>query len=95
MDTSNQQYLRRGSVPSDLSSDLRRLDGQKSGKSRVRKNVLRRRSSGGPEMFTTSGLEPIAWRREVLARRTAEQALVRRRGSLPIEVLASHSGVVV
>ncbi|KAJ9596594.1 hypothetical protein L9F63_012386, partial [Diploptera punctata] len=112
---SNQQYfmnMRRGSMPSDLSSEFKRQsvhDGRNSdkstssGKSRVRKNLLRRRSSGGPEMFASSNLEPYGdgmtgqrWRREVLARRTAEQVLVRRRGSLPIEVLAAtHSGVLV
>ena len=95
-------------MPSDLSSEFKRQsfhDGrssEKSGKSRVRKNILRRRSSGGPEMFASSNVEPYGdgmtgqrWRREVLARRTAEQVLVRRRGSLPVEVLAAatHSGV--
>lgn len=98
----NQQYfvsVRRGSVPADISSELRLRNGN-SNKSRTRKKVLRRRSSGGPEMFTVSGPEAFGdgmiwqqWHREFVPRRMAESVLTRRRGSLPIEVLATtHSG---
>lgn len=98
----NQQYfvnVRRGSVPADISSELRHRNGN-SNKPRTRKKVLRRRSSGGPEMFTVSGPEPFGdglawqqWHREFLPRWIAESVLARRRGSLPIEVLATtHSG---
>lgn len=99
----NQQYfvnVRWDSVPVDLNPELRISSGLgrngNSSKSRTRKKVLRRRSSGGPEMFTSSGSEPFGdgvswqlWRRELLARRTREQALARRRGSLPIDMLAT------
>jgi hypothetical protein len=103
----NQQHyvnVRRGSVPADINSELRFSSGLgrngNSGKSRVRKKVLCRRSSGGPEMFTDPGPEPFGegvtwqqWHHELLSRRTVEPALARRRGSLPIEVLATtHSG---
>ncbi|XP_069692558.1 uncharacterized protein [Periplaneta americana] len=83
--------VRRGSIPADLGNVARNGS---NGKSRTRKKVLRRRSSGGPEMFSASGCEPFGdgaatWQR--WRRRTAEQLLARRRGSLPIEVLATHS----
>nr|CAD7573159.1 unnamed protein product [Timema californicum] len=78
-----QTQLYRGTGAADMGS----------GKTRGRK-VLRRRSSGGPELFEP-GREGVSWhhwRREVLARRTDAQ-LLGRRGSLPIEVLAlTHSG---
>jgi hypothetical protein len=101
----NQQYcvnVRRGSVPADVSSELRLRNGG-TNKSRTRKKVLRRRSSGGPEMFTVSGPEPLGdgmvwqqWHCEFLPRWKAESVLARRRGSLPIEVLATaHSGELV
>jgi hypothetical protein len=105
--TINQQHyvnVRRGSVPADINSELRFSNGLarngNSSKSRIRKKVLCRRSSGGPEMFTDSGPEPFGeevtwqqWHHELLSRRTVEPALARRRGSLPIEVLATtHSG---
>lgn len=99
----NQQYfmnMRRDSVPVDLNPELRINNGLgrngNSSKSRTRKKILRRRSSGGPEMFASSAYEPFGdgvawqyWRREFLARRTREQALAKRRGSLPIDVLAT------
>jgi hypothetical protein len=109
--TTSQQYyvnVRRGSVPADLSAELRLGNGLgrngNSGRSRTRKKVLRRRSSGGPEMFTGSGSEPVGdgvmwqqrWRREMPARWTVEQAVARRRGSLPIDMLTTtHSGELV
>jgi hypothetical protein len=94
--------VRRGSVPADVGCELRLRNGS-SNKSRTRKKVLRRRSSGGPEMFTVSGSEPLGdgmmwqqWHREFLSRWKAESVLARRRGSLPIEVLATtHSGELV
>ncbi|XP_023713018.1 uncharacterized protein LOC111867414 isoform X3 [Cryptotermes secundus] len=98
----SQQYfvsVRRGSVPADISSELRLRNGN-SNKSRTRKKVLRRRSSGGPEMFTVSGPEPFGdgmtwqqWHREFMPRWMAESVLTRRRGSLPIEVLATTHSV--
>ena len=103
----NQQHyvnVRRGSVPADFNSELRFSSGLgrngNSSKSRIRKKILCRRSSGGPEMFTDSGPEAFGegvtwqqWHHELLSRRTAEPALARRRGSLPIEMLATtHSG---
>lgn len=96
--------VRRGSVPADFNSELRFSNGLgrngNSGKSRIRKKILCRRSSGGPEMFTDSGPEAFGegvtwqqWHHELLSRRTVEPALARRRGSLPIEMLATtHSG---
>nr|CAD7199866.1 unnamed protein product [Timema douglasi] len=78
-----QTQLYRGTGAADMGS----------GKTRGRK-VLRRRSSGGPELFEPGrdGVSWHHWRREVLARRTDAQ-LLGRRGSLPIEVLAlTHSG---
>jgi hypothetical protein len=96
--------VRRGSVPADLNSELRFINGLgrngNSSKSRIRKKILCRRSSGGPEMFTDSGPESFGegvtwqqWHHELLSRRTVEPALARRRGSLPIEMLATtHSG---
>ncbi|XP_021930997.1 uncharacterized protein LOC110835253 isoform X3 [Zootermopsis nevadensis] len=103
----NQQYLvnvRQDSVPVDLNPELRISNGLgrngNNSKSRTRKKVLRRRSSGGPEMFASSGSELFGdgvswqhWRRELLARRTREQALAKRRGSLPIDMLATTNSV--
>lgn len=60
------------------------LNGSKNNRNNRNKKLLRRRSSGGPETFTPRS-------------RTAEPSsalLTRRRGSLPIEVLASFSGVI-
>ena len=103
----NQQLyvnVRRGSVPTDLNSELRFSTGLgrngNSSKSKIRKKMLCRRSSGGPEMFTDSRPEAfgegVTWQQlhqELLSRRMAEPALARRRGSLPIEMLATtHSG---
>jgi len=103
----NQQHnvnVRRGSVPADFNSELRFSNGLgrngNNSKSRIRKKILCRRSSGGPEMFTDSGPEAFGegvtwqqWHHELLSRRTAEPALAKRRGSLPIEMLATTHSV--
>lgn len=97
---------RRGSVPADISELRRDLFSRNSvsGKPRGRKKILRRRSSGGPEMFTgggggsTDGNDNgtwLKWKREVGGKRepVPEPPLVKRRGSLPIEMVAvSHAG---
>ncbi|KOX80098.1 cAMP-specific 3',5'-cyclic phosphodiesterase 7B [Melipona quadrifasciata] len=81
---------RRGSVPADISELRRDMFNRSSinGKPRNRKKILRRRSSGGPEMFSggsTDGNDNgtwLKWKREL-----------GRRGSLPIEMVAiSHAG---
>ncbi|XP_051174345.1 uncharacterized protein LOC127290025 isoform X2 [Leptopilina boulardi] len=98
---------RRGSVPADISELRRDLFGRNSvnGKSRNRKKVLRRRSSGGPEMFAGGGGVGVGvgdneniWlnksRRDSIKRDSIpEPNVVKRRGSLPIDVVAvSHVG---
>ncbi|XP_052129533.1 uncharacterized protein LOC113204894 isoform X3 [Frankliniella occidentalis] len=110
--------VRRSSVPTDISLELlRRLTEQpsvpgrsssnnnnsngKTRNSRVKK-VLRRRSSGGPELFLNDcSIDSSTWqrwRREVLLIQrmgvtdptpVLEPLLSRRRGSLPVEVLAA------
>lgn len=73
--------------------------GRSNGKSRNRKKLLRRRSSGGAEILspilteeTTSSSSGSAWfrfKRDITRSRTDQDALLsRRRGSLPVEVLA-------
>lgn len=101
------QYPRRGSVPSEiplvrgdiLTRHSVSLNGKASG--RRNKKQLRRRSSGGPETvcLIPDVADTAAWhriRREIVRRSSDFQpdaALVRRRGSLPIEVLTlGHSG---
>lgn len=94
---------RRGSVPADISElrrDLLFSRNSVNNKPRNRKKILRRRSSGGPEMFTgvsTDGNDNgtwLKWKREVGKREPVPpEPLVKRRGSLPIEVVAvSHAG---
>nr|XP_012214606.1 PREDICTED: uncharacterized protein LOC105667400 isoform X2 [Linepithema humile] len=92
---------RRGSVPADISELRRDLFSRNSvnNKSRNRKKVLRRRSSGGPEMFTAGsndGNDNGTWlksKREIGKREPVPEALIKRRGSLPIEMVAvSHAG---
>lgn len=59
-------------------------------RSRSNKKVLRRRSSGGPEMFFGGENNDVGrWRRSV-----PEPDSLRRRGSLPVDVLIAthHSG---
>lgn len=95
---------RRGSVPADISELRRDLFGRNSvnGKTRNRKKTLRRRSSGGPEMF--AGSQQIddndnngkwaGWKRD-LSKREANipEPSVKRRGSLPVEMVSiSHAG---
>ena len=91
---------RRGSVPADISELRRDLFGRNSvnGKSRNRKKVLRRRSSGGPEMFAGGngdGNENV-WlksRKDSVKRDSIPEPVVKRRGSLPVDVVAvSHAG---
>ncbi|XP_024940687.1 uncharacterized protein LOC107267581 isoform X2 [Cephus cinctus] len=98
---------RRGSVPADI-SELRRdlfnrnsgnVNGNGNGKSR-RKKILRRRSSGGPEMFAgrpADGNDNGTWlhcKRDLLKNDSIPEPAVKRRGSLPIEMVAavSHAG---
>ncbi|KAK2587079.1 hypothetical protein KPH14_011024 [Odynerus spinipes] len=93
---------RRGSVPADISELRRELFNKSSnvnGKSRNRKKVLKRRSSGGPEMFAGGIAEGSdigtshKWKRELGKRDSIPEPLVKRRGSLPIEmVAATHTG---
>ncbi|XP_076397422.1 uncharacterized protein LOC100877791 isoform X3 [Megachile rotundata] len=92
---------RRGSVPADISELRRDMFNRSSinGKPRNRKKVLRRRSSGGPEMFSggsTDGNDNgtwLKWKRELGKKDTIPEPLVKRRGSLPIEMVAiSHAG---
>jgi cAMP-specific phosphodiesterase 4 len=91
---------RRGSVPCDL---LGR--GLVASKTRRSKKLLRRRSSGGPEMFASGadGNDNGSWssrsrrdlpnKREVLHVADPTPLLAKRRGSLPIDMLAlSFSG---
>ncbi|CAK9825536.1 High affinity cAMP-specific 3',5'-cyclic phosphodiesterase 7A [Anthophora retusa] len=92
---------RRGSVPADISELRRDMFNRSSvnGKPRNRKKVLRRRSSGGPEMFSggsTDGNDNgtwLKWKRELGKKDSIPEPLVKRRGSLPIEMVAiSHAG---
>ncbi|KAG7203506.1 hypothetical protein KM043_013562 [Ampulex compressa] len=92
---------RRGSVPADISELRRDMFSRNSinGKPRNRKKVLRRRSSGGPEMFSGGSLDGndnstwLKWKREQGKRDSIPEPVVKRRGSLPIEMVAvSHSG---
>ncbi|XP_014209090.1 uncharacterized protein LOC106639820 isoform X2 [Copidosoma floridanum] len=95
---------RRGSVPADISELRRDLFGRSSftggnGKSRntrSSKKLLRRRSSGGPEMFA-SGADGndngAIWpssrgKRDFIKREEPVPLLAKRRGSLPVEMLA-------
>ncbi|XP_017760267.1 PREDICTED: uncharacterized protein LOC108550878 isoform X1 [Eufriesea mexicana] len=86
---------RRGSVPADISELRRDMFNRSSinGKPRNRKKVLRRRSSGGPEMFSggsTDGNDNgtwLKWKRELGKKETIPEH------SLPIEMVAiSHAG---
>lgn len=92
---------RRGSVPADISELRRDMFNRSSinGKPRNRKKILRRRSSGGPEMFSggsTDGNDNgtwLKWKRELGKKDSIPEPLVKRRGSLPIEMVAiSHAG---
>ncbi|KAL6443326.1 hypothetical protein ACFW04_002898 [Cataglyphis niger] len=92
---------RRGSVPADISELRHDMFSRNSvnSKSRSRKKILKRRSSGGPEMFTgesTDGNDNgtwLKWKREIGKHDPVPEALVKRRGSLPIEMVAvSHAG---
>lgn len=103
---------RRGSVPCDSLSVLGRNGCN--GKTRNRKKILRRRSSGGAEILSPiigdpseagcssgngggSNVVSSTWhrfKRDITRNRSDLDALLsRRRGSLPVEMLAvSHSG---
>lgn len=90
-------YLRRGSVPADI-SELRRDVYNRNSVKRNRKKVLRRRSSGGPEMFA-GGIEAsdtgawVRWKKDIARRDSIPEPLTKRRGSLPIDMVAiSHAG---
>ncbi|XP_026301697.1 uncharacterized protein LOC414021 isoform X7 [Apis mellifera] len=92
---------RRGSVPADISELRRDMFNRSSinGKPRNRKKILKRRSSGGPEMFSggsTDGNDNgtwLKWKRELGKKDSIPEPLVKRRGSLPIEMVAiSHAG---
>lgn len=91
---------RRGSVPADISELRRDLFGRNSvnGKTRNRKKTLKRRSSGGPEMFSgnTDDNENgkwLGWKRELAKRDSIPEPSVKRRGSLPVEMVSiSHAG---
>ncbi|XP_023029993.2 uncharacterized protein isoform X2 [Leptinotarsa decemlineata] len=100
------QYQRRGSAPMALppiSGGGERRDQltrhtSLNGKSSRRKKQLRRRSSGGPETVFLPESHSEVISRLLLHRRpeNPEALLVRRRGSLPIEVLTvGHSGGVL
>ncbi|KAJ8955789.1 hypothetical protein NQ314_006838, partial [Rhamnusium bicolor] len=97
------QYQRRGSAPTDLppmsggGERREQLTRHTSlnGKAGRRKKQLRRRSSGGPETVCLPESHSELISRLLLQRRpeNPEALLVRRRGSLPIEVLTvGHSG---
>ncbi|GAB0097527.1 Phosphodiesterase [Sergentomyia squamirostris] len=90
---------RRSSMPCENLAAL----GRSNGKSRNRKKLLRRRSSGGAEILSpilteestagaSSGSGGSAWfrfKRDITRSRTDQDTLLtRRRGSLPVEVLA-------
>ncbi|XP_015378064.1 PREDICTED: uncharacterized protein LOC107172289 isoform X2 [Diuraphis noxia] len=72
---------RRGSVPSDFSKQKRRgSDGSRPGSRRRRRRSMKRRSSGGPDVLLSTG-------------QSMDSFLAHRRGSLPVEILAtSFSG---
>jgi hypothetical protein len=72
---------RRGSVPSDFSKQKRRgSDGSRPGSRRRRRKSMKRRSSGGPDVLLSTG-------------QSMDSFLAHRRGSLPVEILAtSFSG---
>ncbi|XP_031349176.1 uncharacterized protein LOC116175186 isoform X3 [Photinus pyralis] len=100
-DTTNYEYPRRGSAPTDL-PPLRSNERQNlltrhvslNGKSSRRKKQLRRRSSGGPETVCLPETSSESCSRLLLLRQTdhSDALLGRRRGSLPIEVLTvGHS----
>ncbi|XP_043278403.1 uncharacterized protein [Venturia canescens] len=86
---------RRGSVPADISELRRDLFGRNSvnGKTRNRKKVLRRRSSGGPEMFSGRNLDDnengkSSWKKEIAKREPSiPEPSIKRRGSLPVEMV--------
>ncbi|XP_014230537.1 uncharacterized protein LOC106654913 isoform X3 [Trichogramma pretiosum] len=91
---------RRGSVPADI-SELRRNSSNISASGKTRrtgsKKLLRRRSSGGPEMFACAGDNAdSSWRNKRELKRedmSNSSAQVKRRGSLPVDVLTiSFSG---
>ncbi|XP_055376743.1 uncharacterized protein LOC129608962 [Condylostylus longicornis] len=96
-------FQRRGSIPFDHSSSVNRSNNF-NGKSRNRKKLLRRRSSGGAEILSPIMAEPDsgsssstsqAWYRFKRQKSDVESILNRRRGSLPVEVLAiCHSGTL-
>ncbi|KAL6254209.1 hypothetical protein P5V15_014830 [Pogonomyrmex californicus] len=92
---------RRGSVPADISELRHDLFSRNNvnNKSRNRKMILRRRSSGGPEMFTEGSIDGndngtwLKWKREIGKCDPVPEAFVKRRGSLPIEMVAvSYAG---
>ncbi|XP_012060894.1 PREDICTED: uncharacterized protein LOC105624147 [Atta cephalotes] len=92
---------RRGSIPADISELRRDLFSRNNvnNKPRNRKKILRRRSSGGPEMFTCGSTDGndngtwLKWKRDIGKRDPVPEAFVKRRGSLPIEMVAvSHAG---
>ncbi|XP_026826662.1 uncharacterized protein LOC105276337 isoform X4 [Ooceraea biroi] len=92
--------IRRGSVPADM-SELRHEPFSRNNvnnKTRNRKKILRRRSSGGPEMFigkSIEGNDNSTWfkcKREIGKFNPVPETLVKRRGSLPIEMMTvSHA----
>lgn len=99
---------RRGSVPADI-SELRReyliRNASSAGvttqnKSRNnRKKSLRRRSSGGPEMFSNptddnDNASKCGWKRDFKRDSSSiPEPSVKRRGSLPVEVVSiAHTG---
>lgn len=90
---------RRGSIPADISELRRDLFGRNNvnNKTRNRKKILRRRSSGGPEMFiggSTDGNDNgtwLKWKRKIGKRDPVPEAFVKRKGSLPTEMMTvSH-----
>lgn len=91
---------RRGSVPADISELHHDLFNRNNvnNKTRNRKKSLKRGSSGGPEMFIGKSCEGndniwLKCKRETEKCNTVPEALVKRRGSLPIEMIAvSHAG---
>lgn len=95
-------YQRRGSVPCETNLVAR---SSVNGKRRNPKKILRRRSSSGAEILTpimsesgeatTSNASGSAWNRfkkEFTRRSDSENTVTKRRGSLPIEVLAIGFG---
>ncbi|CRL03156.1 CLUMA_CG016520, isoform A [Clunio marinus] len=95
---------RRGSVPCESNVVVR---SSVNGKRRNPKKLLRRRSSGGAETFTTpimtesivtsSTSDSSVWNRfkkELSRRKDSDVSVTRRRGSLPIEVLTIGLGTL-